>query len=99
MFTVWTLSARFSLGVKSNDSRNGVADAIRISGADLNAGVGPGGEREAAFSSVARRIPRNLGRCESLELTQHVRSCRDEAWRDGYGRRASRTHGVAGATD
>ena len=44
MFTVWTLSARFALGVKSNDSRRGVADAACISGASLNAGVNPGGE-------------------------------------------------------
>ena len=38
-----------------------MADAtIRIPGASLNAGDNPDGEREAAFSSVARRIPRRL---------------------------------------
>jgi hypothetical protein len=62
LFMIWTLSARFALGVKSTDSRNGVADADRISGAGLNAGVDPDGEREAAFSSVAGRIPRYFRR-------------------------------------
>ena len=37
-----------------------MADAARISGACLNAGDNPDGEREAAFSSVAGRIPRRL---------------------------------------
>src|SRR5262249_60107598 len=99
MFTVWTLSARFALRVKSNDSRNGVADAARISGAGLNAGVSPGGEREAAFSSVARRIPRSLGFRKSFELAQHASSCRDEARRDSYERSAPHPRDVARAGD
>ena len=76
MFTVWTLSARFALGVKSNDSRRGVVDAACISGASLNAGVNPGGEREAAFSSVARRIPCRLRPRKSFEPVQRAGPCR-----------------------
>src|SRR4029078_11836571 len=79
MFTVWTLSARFALGVKSNDSRRGVPDAACISGASLNAGVNPGGEREAAFSSVARRIPRRLRPRKSFEPVQRAGPRRDKA--------------------
>ena len=71
-FTVWTLSARFPLGVKSSDSRIGVADASRNPGASLNAGDNPDGEREAAFSSVARRIPRRLRDRKSFDSAQHI---------------------------
>src|SRR4029078_6338652 len=78
MFTVWTLSARFALGVKSNDSRRGVPDAACISGASLNAGANPGGEREAAFSSVARRIPRRLRPRKSFEPGQRAGPRRDK---------------------
>ena len=58
MFTVWTLTARFRLGVKSNDSRTVWRTPWRFRGAFLNAGDSPDGEREAAFSSGAARIPR-----------------------------------------
>src|SRR5207342_3617543 len=99
MFTVWTLSARFALGVKSNDSRRGVADAACISGASLNAGVNPGGEREAAFSSVARWIPRRLRPRKSFEPVQRAGPRRDKARRNAGGYRASRAGGPPGTRD
>src|SRR4029079_6224070 len=99
MFTVWTLSARFALGVKSNDSRRGVADAACISGARLNAGVNPGGEREAAFWSVARRIPRRLRPRKSFEPVERAGPLRDKARRDAGGHHASRAGDPPGTGD
>src|SRR5690242_10374548 len=99
MFTVWTLSGRFALGVKSNDSRRGVADAACISGASLNAGVNPGGEREAAFSSVARRIPRRLRPRESFEPVQRAGPRRGEARRNVGRHPASRVGDTQGTRD
>src|SRR5471030_1821568 len=59
-FTVWTLSAGVPAGVKSSDSWTVWRTPSRIPGASLNAGDNPGGEREAAFSSEAERIPHRL---------------------------------------
>src|SRR6185295_17232508 len=99
MFTVWTLSARFALGVKSNDSRRGVADAACISGASLNAGANPGGERAAAFSSVAGRIPRRLRPRKSFEPVQRAGARRDKARRNAGEHGASRAGDSPGTGD
>src|SRR4029453_12016407 len=59
LFTIWTLSARFTLGVKSIDSRETAwRTPPRSVGAGPNAGDNPDGEQEAAFSSVGRGVPR-----------------------------------------